>query len=558
MKKKIVIVMLTLIMMLCLVPMSAFAADKTVISVANNTDFEEAIAQINKKPGDYTIELTNDIQISGAEIKSPCKATILGNGHTLTLGLYGSISVSKGAELTLGAKDGNKLNISSGNGVSYDTPGLLYVQGTCNMYPGVTLSGREGNNYFGGGVTVSGGNFHMYGGTIEKCGIRGGSVCYGGGVAVVYGGQFIMDSGIIKDCYAESGYIDYYDPNRCFTAMGGGVFVSGGSSFVMNGGSISNNTATNMGGGVAVAASYEEISLGFGNLKSSAEILGGKVENNRAKKGAGVFASAYYYAYADAISSSAPTVGSSQKQGLYMKDAQILENTADTADGLGGGVLVVMLKSPAAASIENTSVKGNKSAIGAGSASYGDWTNMNIGGCTITENIATKHGGGFAAENNTSGGKTTVTDTALCNNIADKAGSDVYLKKAPLALPHALSMDSLYLGTPDDVYNRKIDGWYEDKEDSRYTEQAKEDRKEYTSYANITDSDEVYLIAAGKPSLDDEPAAPDSDKTSSNPDVKSAQTGDNSNIALWMALLFVSGGAAIATTVAGKKRKYNK
>ena len=119
-------------------------------------------------------------------------------------------------------------------------------------------------------------------------------------------------------------------------------------------------------------------------------------------------------------------------------------------------------------------------------------------------------------------------------------------------------MDSLYLGMPEDVYNRKIDGWYEDKEDSRYTEQAKEDRKEYTSYANITGSDEVHLIAAGKPSLDDEPAAPDSDKTSSNPDVKSAQTGDSNNIAIWMALLFVSGGAAIATTVAGKKRKYNK
>ena len=69
------------------------------------------------------------------------------------------------------------------------------------MYSGVTLAGREGNNYFGGGVTVSGGIFHMYGGTIENCGIRGGSVCYGGGVAVVYGGQFVMDDGTIKNCY---------------------------------------------------------------------------------------------------------------------------------------------------------------------------------------------------------------------------------------------------------------------------------------------------------------------------------------------------------------------
>ena len=39
---------------------------------------------------------------------------------------------------------------------------------------------------------------------------------------------------------------------------------------------------------------------------------------------------------------------------------------------------------------------------------------------------------------------------------------------------------------------------------------------------------------------------------------KSPQTGDNPNFLLWIALLFVSGGAAIGTTVVSKKRKYNK
>ena len=36
------------------------------------------------------------------------------------------------------------------------------------------------------------------------------------------------------------------------------------------------------------------------------------------------------------------------------------------------------------------------------------------------------------------------------------------------------------------------------------------------------------------------------------------QTGDTSNFALWVALLFVSGGAAIGTTVVSKKKTYNK
>ena len=41
-------------------------------------------------------------------------------------------------------------------------------------------------------------------------------------------------------------------------------------------------------------------------------------------------------------------------------------------------------------------------------------------------------------------------------------------------------------------------------------------------------------------------------------DSKSPQTGDNSNLALWIALLFVSGGAAIGTTVVSRKKKYNR
>ena len=38
----------------------------------------------------------------------------------------------------------------------------------------------------------------------------------------------------------------------------------------------------------------------------------------------------------------------------------------------------------------------------------------------------------------------------------------------------------------------------------------------------------------------------------------SPKTGDNSNLALWFALLFVSGGAAIGTTVVSRKKKYNR
>ena len=50
---------------------------------------------------------------------------------------------------------------------------------------------------------------------------------------------------------------------------------------------------------------------------------------------------------------------------------------------------------------------------------------------------------------------------------------------------------------PDDVTNKRIDGWYVDDESSRYVDQSKDERQEYLGYATIDSGDEVCLIAAG-------------------------------------------------------------
>ena len=39
---------------------------------------------------------------------------------------------------------------------------------------------------------------------------------------------------------------------------------------------------------------------------------------------------------------------------------------------------------------------------------------------------------------------------------------------------------------------------------------------------------------------------------------KSPLTGNTSNLALWISLLLASGGATLATTVASRKKKYNR
>lgn len=487
-------------------PISAFAATPTTIKVGSSSEFDGAVATVNAAPsGEYVIELTDDIQTGGASFTSSRPVSIVGNGHTMTLGQYSSISVQSGAQLNLGAADGSDtLKISGGNEQSNDVPGLLHIQGTCNMYPGVTIADRKGNNYFGGGVTVQGGTFHMYGGTIENCGINGGSMCYGGGVGVAYGGSFIMDGGEIKNCFATSPFkwADAGMNPLWIASAGGGVFVSGGSSFVMTGGTISNNKANEMGGGVAVVASPNELEGGrWGKLQSSAQILGGTISGNEANDGAGVLASAYFY-NPYALYAATPNVGAAEKPGLFLKNTTITNNTANQDEGYGAGVLAVMMKSPAVAEIRDCTITENSAAVGGGVASYGKYTSLTIDGCTVTGNKAANYGGGFAAESNSGeGAGTTIANTKLCNNSAGKAASDVYLDGSRAKLSAAKDMNELYLGKPDDVTNKKIDGWYLDSENARYATQTKEQRTECTNYASIDSDGKVYLIAAAKPSL---------------------------------------------------------
>ena len=71
---------------------------------------------------------------------------------------------------------------------------------------------------------------------------------------------------------------------------------------------------------------------------------------------------------------------------------------------------------------------------------------------------------------------------------------------------------------------------------------------------NITEQSEVDKMAK---TIEDAIAALEKKPASTKPGTsdKSPQTGDTSSLALWMALLFVSGGAAIGTTIVSKKKK---
>ena len=74
---------------------------------------------------------------------------------------------------------------------------------------------------------------------------------------------------------------------------------------------------------------------------------------------------------------------------------------------------------------------------------------------------------------------------------------------------------------------------------------------------NITEQSEVDKMAKA---IEDAIAALEKKPASTKPGTsdKNPQTGDTSNLALWIALLFISGGAAIGTMVVSRKKKYNR
>ena len=74
---------------------------------------------------------------------------------------------------------------------------------------------------------------------------------------------------------------------------------------------------------------------------------------------------------------------------------------------------------------------------------------------------------------------------------------------------------------------------------------------------NITEQSEVDKMAKA---IDDAIAALEKKQASTKPETsnKCSQTDDTSNLALWLILLFTSGGVTIGTTSVSRKKKYNK
>ena len=211
--------------------------------------------------------LTQDVEITSTW--EPANGvTLCLNGHSITLVKNDNPSVIElnSGIFTLCDCSGGKGKITHGyktdSKIKYPGRGVSVSGGMFNMYGG-SITGNTTTSSSGGGVYVGNATFNMYGGSITgntttnagggvyvaqnaEFTMNGGEISgnttsssYGGGVCVDRVGSFNMKGGSITDNISDS--------------FGGGVFVISNGKFTMKGGSITDNTSFSFGGGVYVS-----------------------------------------------------------------------------------------------------------------------------------------------------------------------------------------------------------------------------------------------------------------------------------------------------------------
>ena len=251
MKKQLVSILFALCMVLCLVPLAAFAEGETenVRAVTDQTTLVAAMADTSVT----TVKLAADIDID-ATLKVDRTVTLDLNGYVLKY-----VSANKGSVIVV--EGGGQLTIEDSNTskpshrFKPNDNGLWVLDevGGTEIVTGGVITGGTGYPFqlystvnCGGGVYIApDGQLTMTGGNIIGC-----SAEYGGGVCIYpkqdnKQGQFSMSGGSIIGCSAESG---------------GGVCAFG--KFQMSGQAVirsctAEGTSFKFGGGVWVDGSFE-------------------------------------------------------------------------------------------------------------------------------------------------------------------------------------------------------------------------------------------------------------------------------------------------------------
>ena len=216
MKKRILSILLTLCMVLCLVPTTAFAAGETNRKVETEQELVDALADSSVD----IITLKNDIAI-GTTLTVLRKVTLDLNGYVLKMTGSGSVIILDNksgitGDLTLIDSNPTAEHKFKVNGAE---PWVLDDSGTETVYGGIITGGTGSRIFFsngveGGGVIIGSGALTMNGGNIVGC------IANEGGGLFLSDGSFTMNAGSIVGCST---------PNRLTTgeAFYGGIYAFG-------------------------------------------------------------------------------------------------------------------------------------------------------------------------------------------------------------------------------------------------------------------------------------------------------------------------------------------
>lgn len=246
MKKRILSILLALCMVLCLVPITAFAEGETNRKVETEQELVDALAD---DTADF-IRLTKDIDISSS-LTVLRKVTLDLNGYVLKMTGSGSVIILDNksgitGDLTLIDSNPTAEHKFKVNGAE---PWVLDDSGTETVYGGIITGGTGSRLFFsngveGGGVIIGSGALTMNGGNIVGC------IANEGGGLFLSDGSFTMNAGSIVGCST---------PNRLTTgeAFYGGIYAFGPMANIdttgvitLTGGLIKNN------GRYAINAAY--------------------------------------------------------------------------------------------------------------------------------------------------------------------------------------------------------------------------------------------------------------------------------------------------------------
>ena len=234
MKKQLVSILFALCMVLCLVPLAAFAEGETenMREVTNQTDLFNAMADDTVT----TVKLAADIDID-TTLTVNRTVTLDLNGYVLRMTSTGDghsvIALPVGGTKTLTLKDSNPSALHKFTPQSDGLWVLNESNGTETVLGGIITGGH---NAFGGGVCVDmsrDNSFIMDGGNIVGCRAQPEPGYFGGDGGGVYAGaNFTMNSGSIVGCVG----FEYY--NGAYYASTSGSLHVIGINAVLNGGTV--------------------------------------------------------------------------------------------------------------------------------------------------------------------------------------------------------------------------------------------------------------------------------------------------------------------------------